>query len=161
MATPTPSSAPRADVKVRALVGEYLDEKQREHSREVEAQKQPVRRSPVLTFFAFIVCVAVWILPSFVKPPDVAPSPARIEASARMTIFLAAQRVVAYQRANGRLPLDLSQAGADSTGLTYWRSTDSLFEIRAMAGGEQLAYKSSMNPALFLGNTFQVLGSSQ
>jgi hypothetical protein len=161
MAPPTPRNAPeQPDDKVRALVGEYLDERKRE-TRENAAQDGRRRRSPVLTVFAAIVCAGVWLLPSFAPAVDLAPSPTREDASARMNVFLAAQRVYEYQRANGRLPVDLAQAGVDSTGLTYWRSTDSLFEIRVTAAGEQLAFKSSMHPAAFLGNTFQVLGSNQ
>jgi hypothetical protein len=161
MAMPTPKGAPQQADKVRELVGEYLDEKQRE-SREMAAQEEKAKpsRTPI-TIIAAVVCAAVWILPSFVTQVDTAPSPARIEAGTRMNVFLAAQRVISYQRANGQLPADLTQAGVDSSGLTYWRSTDSLFEIRAMANGEQVAFKSSMNPAAFLGSTFQVLGSGR
>ena len=108
-----------------------------------------------------LLCAAVWIAPSFFQPPQVVQSPARVDASARMTMFLAAQRVLAYRGANGRLPLKLAEAGVDSTGLTYWRSTDSLFEIHATAGGQPIAFRSSANPAAFLGTTFQTLGGSR
>jgi len=78
-----------------------------------------------------------------------------------MSVYLAAQRVIAYQRAHGHLPADLAAAGADSAGLAYAPGADTLFEIRAVTGTAQVAYRSSESPADFLGNAFQVLGSHQ
>jgi hypothetical protein len=160
MSQPTPATSRSVDDPVRALVGEFLEEKQRERTIEL-AKQQERKRSPVVTILAAVVCGLVWILPS-VNPPEVlAPAPEQVDASARMQVYLAAQRVFAYQRANGRLPADLPQAGVDSTGLTYWRSTDSLFELRTIAGGVPVAYRSTMNQAAFLGNTVQVLGGGR
>jgi hypothetical protein len=160
MSHPTPASSGRDDDHVRALVGEFMEEKKRERKLELDRQKTR-KRSPIVTVVAAIVCAMVWILPSLNPPPLLAPSPERVDASARMQVYLAAQRVVAYQRAHGRLPADLHQAGVDSSGLTYWRSTDSLFELRTIAGGVPLAYRSTMKQAEFLVNTFQVLGGSR
>jgi hypothetical protein len=160
MSQPTPVSSGRAEDPVRALVGEFLEEKQRERTRD-DARRLKRGRSPIVTVVAAIVCAMVWILPSLNPPELWAPSPERVDASARMQVFLAAQRVFAYQRQTGRLPADLSQAGVDSNGLTYWRSTDSLFELRTIAGGVPLAYRSTMSQAEFLGNTFQVLGGGR
>lgn len=156
-----PPIAPRAshDDTARALAAEYLDERKRQ-TREVAAQTAR-RTSRALTAFSVVACAVVWVLPAFVKPADLEPTAARTEASARMAVFLAAQRVIAYQRSTGHLPVDLAQAGADPAGLTYERTADSLFEIRAHAGSGKLAYRSSENPAAFLGNTFHVLGGSE
>jgi len=153
--SPTPMGNP-----VQALVGEFLEEKERE-AREMSAIGRVSRARTLMAVLLSIACAAAWILPSFYEAPAYSPSPARVGASARMTVFLAAQRVLAWQKANGSLPSDLIQAGADSAGLTYVRSTDSLFEIHAAAGGEKVTFRSSMTPASFLGETFQVLGSGQ
>lgn len=152
---PTPAGNP-----VQALVGEFLEEKKRE-TREISATRQVSRANRALTVFSAIVCATVWVMPSYIEPADYSPSPQRVEAGARMTVFLAAQRVLAYQKANGRLPSDLAQAGADPNGLTYLRRADSVFEIHALADGQDVAFRSSENPASFLGDAFQVLGSGQ
>jgi hypothetical protein len=160
MSQPTPASSHRVDDPVRTLVGEFMEEKKRERTIELAQQKKR-KRSPIVTVLAAVVCGLVWILPSVNPPEAMAPAPERVDASARMQVYLAAQRVFAYQRANGRLPADLRQAGVDSTGLVYWRSTDSLFELRTIAGSVPVAYRSNMNQAAFLGNTFQVLGGGR
>lgn len=160
MATPAKPNPAGSDETVRALVGEFYEERKKEVTREVSVHQSPRRRSPGITIFAVIVCAAVWLLP-LMRQDIYIPSPERVDASARMQVFLAAQRVFAYQKSTGRLPADLQQAGVDSNGLTYWRSTDSLFELRVVAGGVPVAYKSTMPPSEFLGNTFQVLGANR
>lgn len=160
MPTPVNPSPANSDDTVRALVGEFLEERKKEVTREVAVHQAPRRRSPAITIFAVIVCAAVWILP-MMRQDIYVQSPERVDASARMQVFLAAQRVFAFQKSTGRLPADLQQAGVDSEGLTYWRSTDSLFELRVIAGGVPVSFKSTMSPSEFLGNTFQVLGSNR
>ena len=142
------------------MVGEYLDQKKRE-SKQTSVVEAPRRIGSVLTVVGVITCAFVWILPSVVRPPVEVPSPQRLEASARMTLFLAAERVRVYQRTNGRLPATLVQAGVDTTGITYFRSTDSLFDMWMMANGHRVTYRSNVNSAEFLGNTLQTLSISR
>ncbi len=158
----TPNSSPSRDKsgKVQELVGEFLQEKKRE-TREMAVQRPPGTGRRILTVVSAIACAAVWIVPSFVRTRQYHPTPERIDASTRMHIFLAAQRVSAYQRTKGRLPGDLIEAGVDTSGLLYARLSDTLFEISSSVAGRQLAFTSGTSPAEFLGNTFSVLGSDQ
>jgi hypothetical protein len=159
MPTPASTSAQSRD-QVRALVGEYLDQKKRE-THETSLVEAPRRLRTALMVVGIITCAIVWILPSLVKPPVEAPTPERVEASARMTLFLAAERVRAYQRASGKLPATLAQAGADTTGISYFRATDSLFEMWTTANGARIMYRSTMNNAEFLGTTLQTISFSR
>ena len=160
-AMPTPASTSvQSREQIAALVGEYLDQKKRE-TKENSLVAAPRRIRKALTVVAIVTCAIVWILPSLVKPQVELPSPARVDASARMTLFLAAERVRTYQRTHGRLPATLVQAGVDTTGLTYFRATDSLFEMWAMANGARITYRSTTNNARFLGKTLQTLSFSR
>jgi len=157
--SPTPaSSTVQSREAVRALVGEYLDQKKRE-THDAAAAASPRGFRIALTVVALITCATVWLLPSFVKPVAELPSPERVEASARMTIFLASERVRLYQRLKGRLPGTLAEAGVDSTGIGYFRSSDTGFDMWMMTNGRRLNYRSTMNNAEFLGSTLQTLST--
>jgi hypothetical protein len=142
------------------LVGEYLDQKKRETT-ESSLAEAPQRVRTVLLIVGLITCAIVWILPSLVKSEPELPSPERVEASARMTVFLASERVRTYQRIHGRLPVSLVEAGVDTTGLAYFKSTESTFEMWTLANGGRVLYRSTMNNAEFLGSTFQTLGTGR
>jgi hypothetical protein len=141
-------------------VGEYLDQKKRE-TRDNAAVKSSRGMRLVLTIVALITCATVWILPSFVVPAAEVPSPERVEASARMTIFLASERVRAFHRAKGRLPVTLAEAGVDSADIGYFRSSDTGFDMWMTANGGRINYRSTMNSAEFLGTTLQTLSTSR
>ena len=75
-----------------------------------------------------------------------------IEQSARLTLYLASLRVREYQTAHNRLPPNLQQAGVDTAGLTYHRTSESIFELSTRVQGSRLVYKSSMPDSVFLGH---------
>jgi hypothetical protein len=160
MVNPTPrSTTPAQDHAVDALVGEFLAEKRRETQESLALQRRP-RRRPVLTAVLLVLCGAAWVAPSLLTRPEPPLSAERQDAGARMHVFLAAQRVFAFQRANGRLPLTLGEAGVDTANVVYWRSTDSVFELWTSLNGDRVSFTSRMNPAEFLGPTFRLLGSA-
>jgi len=100
----------------------------------------------------------VWILPSFYGPSEERVSPERLEAGARMTLFLASERVRAFERAHGRRPFYLTEAGVDTTGISY-QSTLTKFELSMTTNGERVTYRSAMSNPEFLGATLQVLAT--
>jgi hypothetical protein len=152
---PSPA-APVTTERVDALVGEYLAEKRREDTAARRALGSKQRWS-ILTSVLVVLCVAAWIAPSFVQPAGAPPSPARVEAGARMSLFLASERIRAFHRKHGRLPGTLSDAGVDSVGIGYVPVTNAGFELWTDATGSRIRYRSSMGPAEFLGATFNIL----
>src|SRR5687767_15053772 len=90
---PTPTLPPRPAVPPRdplaqSLVGEYLVEQKEE--REAEARRRrasrPWRR--IVSVAAIVACGVVWLVPSLGTRPIPAMSAGRLDASARLTLFL-------------------------------------------------------------------------
>jgi hypothetical protein len=161
MPNPTPASVPASSSEtVHALVGEFFEHKQRE-AQELALAEAPRRGRKLLASVAFVVCAAAWILPSLYPPPQPPVSPQRLDASARMTLFLASERVRAFERVHQRLPRTLVEAGVDTTGISFWRSTSSGFEIGTTVNGARLLYDSNTPNVAFLGSTLQVLSTAR
>lgn len=155
---PSPGQ-PSTDQTVGTLIGEFMVEKKREREEEARrsARARP-RRLTVITLLA--LCIAVAGLTLFLERPEPPPSPDRIEAGARIRLYLASERVRNFQRRTGALPMHLAEASIDSTNLSYWRSTDSAFEIWTEVGGERLSYRSTMPSAEFLGSAMRLVGKT-
>jgi len=161
MASPTPTSTPAASAAtVQALVGEFLENRQRER-REGALADAPQRMRKVLAVVALVTCAIVWTLPSLYHPIQSTPSAERQEASVRMTLFLASERVRAFQRQHDRLPQTLIEAGVDTTGMTYRLGAASTFDLAMGSRGGEVTFRSSMNGAEFLGSTIQVLTTAR
>lgn len=151
---------PTSNQTVGALIGEFIVEKQRE--KEEEARRIAKSRPRSLAIAVLLVlCVAVAGLTLFLERPEPPPSADRIEAGARVRLFLASERVRDFQRRTGALPPNLVEASIDSAGLTYWRSTDSVFEIWTEVAGRRLHYRSTMPSADFLGSAMRLLGTTR
>jgi hypothetical protein len=110
--------------------------------------------------FLFALCLAIWIAPSLMPPRDPVLSPSTLENSARLTLYLASIKVRTYHDAHKRLPANLTQAGVDSAGIVYWRSTDSAFELSMRVQGSRLVYKSTQPDSVFLGPQLRIRGIS-
>ena len=161
MANPTPRSVQASSrATVHALVDEFLEHKQ-EAVQEHALAEVPRRTRKVLASVAFIACAAVWTLPTFFTPPTQPASPERLDASARMTLFLASERVRAFERTHHRLPNTLIEAEVDTSGITYWRSTSSAFEMWTTVNGARVNYNSNTTNVAFLGSTLQVLSAGR
>jgi hypothetical protein len=107
-----------------------------------------------------VLCAFVWIAPSLM-PPREAPIPQNtLENSAKLTLYLASIRVKQYLVAHKRLPLNLTQAGVDSTGLEYTRSSDAIFELATRVQGTRVLYRSSVPDSVFLGPHLGIRGIS-
>lgn len=160
MRQPTPHSpSPASRDSVDAIIGEFIAVKKQEKAEEIAAEQAGERRKkrPILAAFAVIVCAAIWILPSFLMPQNPPPTPERLEAGARVTIYLASERIRTFQQRSGRLPDRLSDAGVDSNGLSYRKSSAVDFELSTEVNGARLQYRSTTPPTAFLGSAYQIL----
>jgi hypothetical protein len=83
--------------------------------------------------------------------------PAVREASLRLAVALEAQRVLRFQRTNGRLPATLTEAGAGLPGVTYQPSREGIFELNAADGDIAVIYRSTGSLRAFVGNSYEVV----
>ncbi len=157
-----PSGSPQSQDTVRALVGEFFDEQKLELAGKSDAERTRRLRKVLgvlafVAFVAFVACAAVWILPSFHGPTAPRVSPDQVDAGARMTLFLAGERIRSFRQSHGVLPRSLAAAFVDSTGLAYVRGPDTTFELSTVANGKRITYLSTMRIADFLGASLPVL----
>jgi hypothetical protein len=154
-----PSPTPVAANPVGSLVGEFMEEKRKELAEE-KARQKPKKRNPLIVPFLTALCLFIWVAPSLMPPREPPLSPETIENSARITLYLASLRIREYHRLNRQLPATLTQAGVDTTGITYTRATDSLFELSTRVQGSRMVYRSSQPDSLFLGPNLRIRGIS-
>jgi len=79
-------------------------------------------------------------------------------ASARLEVFLQAQRVTQYRINHGRLPAALADAGDVVDGVAYQRLTDDLFRLTLITRDGTLSFRSDDSPERFLGGGLKMLG---
>ncbi len=142
-------SSPPADT-VGSLVGEFMDAKAREKKEEM-ARQVPRRRHPLVAPMLFALCLAVWLAPSLMLPRSAVPTVEMLEQGARVSLYLTSLQVRQFQDSTQRLPATLVEAGADSTGIDYSRSTDSVFELSTKVQGTSLIYRSTQPDSVLLG----------
>jgi len=65
-----------------------------------------------------------------------------------------------YHATHRRLPPTLSQAGVDTTGIGYVRSSDSAFELSTRVQGSRMVYRSTIPDSVFLGPNLRLRGIS-
>ncbi len=159
MADSPKNRTPIANDPVGSLVGEFMEEKRKELQEE-KARQAPRKRNPFAVPVLLALCLAIWIAPSLMPPREPSLSPATMEQGARLTLYLASLKIREYNDVHKRLPPNLAQAGVDSTGIVYWRSTDSAFELSTRVQGTRLVYKSTQPDSAFLGPQLRIRGIS-
>jgi hypothetical protein len=134
------------------MVGEFLAEKKKEREEE-KARLAPRKRNPFVLPFLITMVLAIWIGPSYLMAPEPVLTMETMEQGARMNVYLASLRVREYRAKHKRLPLTLTEAGVDTTGLLYSRSSESAFELSTRVQGTKLTYRSTMPDSVFLAGT--------
>ena len=144
--------------KVRGIVEEFLEAKQRESApKSTRMSPQAMRRWLYVTLA--LGCVVVWFAP--VPVPErvtIVRSPERVQAEAKVLLVLAASRIRDYEARHGKLPQNLRQAGVGFSGMQYHLSSPG-FELSTQANGAPLVYRSFVDPADVLGRARKVLES--
>ena len=144
--------------KVRGIVEEFLEAKQRESAPKASRMRPEVLRRWLYVILAF-GCAVVWLAPLPVpEPVTIVRSPERVQAEAKVLLVLAAGRVRDYEARHGKLPQTLQQAGVAFPGMQY-RISSPGFELSTQANGAQVVYRSFVDPADFLGRARKVLES--
>lgn len=157
MPQPLPNRTPIANDPVVSLVGEFMEEKRRERQEE-KARQVPKKRNPFVVPLLLALCAAIWVAPSLMPPRDPVLTPDTLERSAKLTLYLASIRVRGYLETHKRLPQDLAQAGVDSTGIGYVRTSATVFELSTRVQGSRLIYRSTLPDSVFLGRNLRIRG---
>lgn len=150
MTPPDDAGQPAANDPVRALVGEFMEEKRREQADDTSSSRTR-RRNPGALAILVLVCAAVWVAPSLMLPPAPEPTAEELERGARLSLFLTALEIRQYQDSAQRLPASLAELGTSERGIEY-SAADSVYELSTRVAGTLLVYRSTLPDSVFLGN---------
>jgi mRNA-degrading endonuclease toxin of MazEF toxin-antitoxin module len=123
---------------------EYVAEIMRQRAVNAPKPGGPRRAGPRPALLAvlavLLVSLIAWNLTAGRRQPVVV-SPDKVEASARLTVYLVAQAIETYRDTTRTLPRNLEDLGVDGVGITYTpdRST---YTLAVEIGGTQLTYRS-------------------
>ena len=104
---------------------------------------------------AALLCIGLWVAPSFATPPGPQMTRAAVEQNARLNLYLTSLKVREYIATNHRLPESLGVLGVDSIGIEYSR-TRSQFELVMHVHGRPLVYRSTIPDSVFLGESLRL-----
>ena len=100
--------------------------------------------------------------PAWVFGPDpVRMAPAHRQAYTRFTMYLAAQKVVAYRVQQGVLPGSLADVDEDWAGVSYRPLSATVFELSARGDSGEIVYQSDQPVRQFLGQSAAFLRSRE
>ncbi len=130
---------------------------------ELEAERRAhARVSPVVAVGCAIILVIAayvgverptWIFP---KPPAAETAEVR-EASLRIGMASAAQRIDKFRRVRNRLPRTLAETGGTVPGVRYERIDSLTYTLRGNSGPVALTFRSTDSLKTFVGASFQVI----
>jgi hypothetical protein len=138
------------------------DEREAEQRADEALRRARARSRPVMLVCAALILFVgayLWVeRPEWVFPAQApAESMAMQEASLRIGIANAAQHVQRYRQRNGRLPANLSEAGAHGEGIDYQAIGADEWRLVGTNGPARLTLTSTESLAKFLGNSFEVI----
>jgi hypothetical protein len=156
---PQPPPPPTGKPDRRALLQAYQDVVRATQERPAPRRLMVPDRTPfwigvillILGLIALLVFQPGWL---FNRPP--AESPQVQEASLRIRMYVEIDRVERFRQAHGKLPVNLAEAGGDSTGLSFEHRGEG-YILSGSNGQIQLRYQSGESPEAFLGNSYQAV----
>ena len=120
----------------------------------------PPLRYNIILVAATLVCIGLWIVPSFVPSREPLLTSERVEQNARLNLYLTSLRVREYVAVNRKLPASLAEVGVDSIGVGYARGARTEFELSMRVNGMPVVFKSTVPDSVFLGANLRVRGIS-
>jgi hypothetical protein len=137
---------------------------QDQHDRHAQERRAPLhsgvrQRVSILLLLALVGALLLVIRPHWLAGPDSLPaeSPAIAEASLRLTMARERDRITAFVRQTGRLPVDLAEAGVSVPGLGYDVLENGAFRLYAQGKDSLLVLGSTDSMGLFLGTSLRDL----
>ena len=110
------------------------------------------RRHNIILVAATLVCIGLWIVPSFVPSREPVMTHESVEQNARLNLYLTSLRIREYVAANRKLPESLAELGVDPAGVEYSRGAGSRFELLMRVNGTPVVFKSTVPDSVFLGD---------
>ena len=171
--TPNASPHPAPSVEKMALLDAFdtvlktQAEERESTAREAEARERARTSSQPLLALCTATLLAIGAYLAIMKPAWVfAPSPtpeslAIQDASLRLTMANASQRVQHFRKQNGRLPESLAETGTQGANLHYGRLGASDYRLVGENGMARVTLTSKDSLADFLGNSFQIIERRQ
>jgi hypothetical protein len=163
-ATPGPA-APRP-VGKQALL-EAAQDVVRQQAEDRRAEQEAARRargriSPIVAvgcaIILLVVAYAAVERPVWLFPPPLPVESAEVqEASLRIGMATAAQRIERFRRARSRLPRTLAESGGSLQGIRYERIDSLTYMLRGTRGPVTLAFRSTDSLKTFVGGSFEVI----
>lgn len=161
MTAPTPPSPEK-----RALIDAYETvlkaEAERRDTEQASTRSGPPRTRP-LAWVVLGLVLAGLIAAVVMRPPwlglgvPLQEPPAVREASLRLAVALEAQRVMRYQREQGRLPATLDEAGPVLPNVRYQPSREGIYEMSATDGDIAVLYRSTTSLRDFVGKSYDIV----
>jgi hypothetical protein len=153
---PARSHAPGADQLVKSLVTEFAEEKRKE--RELELRRRGPMRRYMAPAVAAVACLAAWVMPVPQAAETLPPPPAQYtNASARMTLVLAARRLESFRSQYRRLPTTLDDAGIAEPRMGYQQAAGDTYVLKLPVDNSFLTFDSGMAPAAFLEDALSII----
>ena len=117
------------------------------------------RRLLAMALVAAVGVVLLALQPAWLAGPKAPPpEPVAIAAaSLRLTLVRERQRVLDFERARGRLPSTLAEAGSPLADIEYTPQSDGRFSLMAVAGDSAIVLQSSDSVGAFLGGSIRAL----
>ena len=165
-AASTPSSAaPRQGGKQALLEAaqDVVRTQAEARKAELEAERRSrSRMSPIVAIGSAIILVVVayaaverpvWLFP----PPPTVESAEVQEASLRIGMAAAAQRIEKFRQTRSRLPRTLAETGGTLHGIRYERADSLTYTLRGTSGPVALTFRSTDSLKAFVGGSFEVI----
>lgn len=156
---PAPAPAPRPGPHDRqALLQAYQDVVRTGHDRDANPPPpdQPPSRGTFWVVMGLIVAVLAGVLVLQLRPAAPEESRELREASLRVRMYVEIDRIEQFRSTHERLPTTLTEAGADTTGLSYSPGADD-YSLAGVNRDLNLTYTSAQSPRAFLGTSYQLL----
>lgn len=122
----------------------YVADIMRRHAADTHAAPAPRQSSHARAWLAGLVTILLVLFAAnlylVLRRPEVV-SPAKEEASARLTVYLVAQAIQAHRDSTHALPRDLTDLGVDDVGITY-TPRESTYTLAVTLGQTELTYQS-------------------
>jgi len=111
----------------------------------------------IITLTLIVVLASLLtIQPAWLFTKPVPESPALMDASLRVRMFVEIERIEQFRRDSLRLPATLAEAGIGTDGLTY-EVEDGRYTLTGVNGDRALAYSSDMPRETFLGDSYRLI----
>lgn len=126
----------------------------REQEAEWLRRRRETTRPPYLALTVLVLLTGwIWLFPpGFLRVDPPPPPPIQEEESAlRFVMYVQAQRLEAYHRANAEYPARLEEAGPPLPGMRYTRLADDLYQLNGVTERLTLTFHSDLPLRDFVG----------